>query len=149
LASSILGATSVLHLIDEDIYLDIDFTAWSVGFGSGGGFSYMRAVAPSIETTGDYNGDGTVNAADYTVWRDTFGQTVANLGDGADGNKSGEIDLGDYQYWKDRFGQVVSGGGAAIAVPEPSTTTFLLGGLFLLALRRRITPRGPGQGKSL
>ena len=40
--------------------------------------------APPPETTGDYNGDGTVDAADYTVWRDTFGQEV-DEGTGADG----------------------------------------------------------------
>jgi hypothetical protein len=106
----------------------------------------MRAEAPSAGPTGDYNGDGTVDAADYTIWRDTLGQTVTSPGSGADGDESGEIDAGDYQYWKDRFGQVVSGGGAAaIAVPEPATISFFLGGPFLLASRRRIIPRGPGQ----
>lgn len=42
-----LDIPGVLHLIDEDIYLDIRFTAWSVGpLGGGtggGGFAYQRS----------------------------------------------------------------------------------------------------------
>jgi hypothetical protein len=34
---------SVLHLIDEDIYLQIEFTAWTGG-GGGGGFTYTRTT---------------------------------------------------------------------------------------------------------
>ena len=52
---------------------------------------------------GDYNNDGFVNAADYTVWRNTTNQEVLNPGDGADGDESGFIDNGDYTYWKERF----------------------------------------------
>jgi hypothetical protein len=45
----------VLHLISDDIYLDIRFTSWSLGeLGGGGGFSYIRstpAEAPVPEPT--------------------------------------------------------------------------------------------------
>ena len=41
----------------------------------------VLAVTPESTTlTGDYNGDGTVNAADYTVWRNTRGKTGRGLG---------------------------------------------------------------------
>ncbi len=50
-------------------------------------------------TTGDYNGDGTVNAADYTVWRNTFGHAVSH-GSGADGIPDGTIDDADYNFWR-------------------------------------------------
>jgi hypothetical protein len=133
-------------LIEEDIYLDIRFTSWTNGFASSSpGFALERAVPPSIETTGDYNGDGTVNAADYTVWRDTLGQNV-DPGTGADGEPDGTIDVADYNFWKSKFGNVIAGTGAtSVAVPEP-TTTLILSGLFVFAarLRKRITPRGPG-----
>src|SRR3954466_13580140 len=35
----------VLHLISDDIYLDIEFTSWTIGEqrGGGGGFSYVRS----------------------------------------------------------------------------------------------------------
>jgi hypothetical protein len=72
--------------------------------------------------TGDYNGNGIVDAADYVVWRDTFGESVFWKGDGADGDQSGEIDLGDYEFWKQRFGEVIAASPSATAttVPEPA-----------------------------
>jgi hypothetical protein len=40
----------VVHLITDDIYLDIEFTSWTSG-GSGGGFSYTRSCAAAITPT--------------------------------------------------------------------------------------------------
>jgi hypothetical protein len=37
-----IGVDSVLHLIAEDIYIDIRLDSWSSGALSGGGFSYHR-----------------------------------------------------------------------------------------------------------
>ena len=51
----------------------------------------------------DYNGNGEVDAADYTVWKDSFGMSVPP-GSGADGNGNGVIDAADYTIWKDDFG---------------------------------------------
>ena len=133
---------AVLHLIDDDIFLDIQFTA----FNSTGLVTYQRST-PAPPPTGDYNGDHVVDAADYTVWRDTFGHTVDNLGDGADGNSSGVIDLGDYQHWKDRFGNIVPMDAAAapLAVPEPPTLAWLTACSLTIASYRKHSPRGPGQ----
>jgi hypothetical protein len=82
---------------------------------------------------GDYNGDGIVDAADYTVWRDTFGQSVT-AHSGADGDGSATIDDGDYQVWIDHFGEHSPGAGtgarASSAVPEPSGICLALVGLF-------------------
>ena len=41
---SSVGRPGVVHLISDDIYIDIMFTAWGAGGGAGGGFSYIRAV---------------------------------------------------------------------------------------------------------
>jgi hypothetical protein len=147
---TIVDRNAVVRLIgaqeSDDIYIDLRFTSWGGGFGGhGGAFSYVRAEAPEIETTGDYNGNGTVDAADYTVWRNTFGDTVANAGDGADGDQSGEIDDGDYDFWKSNFGAIVpgAGGGAGLAVPEASTLASLLGTLLALGASRKLLPGGP------
>jgi hypothetical protein len=74
--------------------------------------------------TGDYNRDHIVDAADYTVWRDTLGQTVTP-GVGADGNANGIIDAGDYAFWKMHFGNSApaagSGAASAGAAAEPAT----------------------------
>lgn len=39
---STVGQAAVVHLITDDIYIDIVFTFWNVG--AGGGFTYIRAV---------------------------------------------------------------------------------------------------------
>lgn len=94
---------------------------------------YVDSVYPSIQITsavfylrGDYNYDGIVNAADYTVWRDTLGSQQI-LADGADGSGNGTIDSADYSMWRSRFGQfVASSSSTATAIPEPSTLTLLV-----------------------
>jgi hypothetical protein len=47
-----VGRDAVLHLIAEDIYIDIRFDSWGVGFDGGGAFAYHRAVEPPIPTLG-------------------------------------------------------------------------------------------------
>ena len=82
---------------------------------------------------GDYNQDGTVNAADYTVWRNTLGTTGLEPYAGADGSGNGEIDEADYEVWKANFGAVATGaGGAAFAVA--SSTDEVSEGLPLVAV---------------
>lgn len=44
---NIVGRKGVLHLLSDDIYLDIEFSSWDVGRGGGdGGFSYQRSTVP-------------------------------------------------------------------------------------------------------
>jgi hypothetical protein len=43
---STVGKDAVLHLVDEDIYIDIKFTEWGVGSPLGGSFSYIRSTIP-------------------------------------------------------------------------------------------------------
>lgn len=91
-------------------------------------------IGSVVGPTGDYNGNGVVDAADYTIWRNTFGQEVA-AGTGADGDQSGMIDDGDYTFWKARFGDNVPGAGAGAvgpAVPEPTTAATLSLGVLAL-----------------
>jgi PEP-CTERM motif len=70
---------------------------------------------------GDYNHNGVVDASDYTVWRDSFGQTGTGLA--ADGDGSGTVDQGDYDLWTMNFGNTSpgSGAGSSVTVPEPAT----------------------------
>jgi hypothetical protein len=84
------------------------------------GLCFRRAVFP-----GDYNNNGIVDPADYTVWRDTLGQSGVGLAAGGNGN--GTVDPGDYDVWKSNFGNH-SGSRASTnaAVPEPSTQAKLL-----------------------
>jgi hypothetical protein len=105
-------------------------------------------VRVSMFGTGDYNHDHVVNAADYTVWRNSLGQVEAGLP--ADGNLNGIIDQGDYDVWKMSFGTVTPGAGGgsaasqvvlnpASSVPEPATATLLFGVLIWSILRPKVT----------
>ena len=95
---------------------------------------------------GDYNGNGLIDAADYTVWRDHLGNTGAPgiPGDGDDGTLTGTpdgtVDANDYAYWVSRFG-ATSGAGSlspsASAVPEPAGVLMSLVGIALLGAIRR------------
>lgn len=64
---------------------------------------------------GDYNGDGLVDAADYTVWRDTEGQSGTGLA--ADGDGSGSVDQADYNIWVSAY----TDSSPSASAPEPAT----------------------------
>jgi hypothetical protein len=71
---------------------------------------------------GDFNGDGTVDSADYVVWRKT------------DGTQGG------FDLWRAHFGETAGGGARATddtsgaAAPEPASALILMvaaAGLYL------------------
>jgi hypothetical protein len=73
---------------------------------------FLGSAQISIGTgvPGDYNADGTVNAADYTLWRDHLGQTY-QLQNEAAGQTPGQVTVEDYNYWKAHFGATSAVGG--------------------------------------
>ena len=96
---------------------------------------------------GDFNGDGIVDAADYTVWRDSFGMTGAGLaadGAGPNGLPDGIGRRARLSLLESKLRRVVfiASGAAAIAgsssqsVPEPTFMNLLLqcGGVACLGL---------------
>ena len=90
---------------------------------------------------GDYNDDGRVDAADYTVWRNSLGATGEGLF--ADGNRDGVVDALDYDIWKDNYGDVfqlstaVSTSMASHAIPEPNSLVAIIITLTLAAASAR------------
>ena len=97
------------------------------------GLVFEVLVTPVADLTGDYNGDGVVDLADYTVWRNTLGATGNLLA--ADGNGDFVVNTADYQMWKQNFGNSVATWFGS-PVPEPTTLTLLaIGGLAVVVRR--------------
>lgn len=100
-----------------------------------GGAVYLDGASFGIvnpgAATGDFNNDGLVNAADYTVWRDSNGQAGAALAADADRNRV--VNQLDYNVWAQRFGNAASAA-SVLAAPEPTSRVLAL--LVGIAVRR-------------
>jgi subtilisin family serine protease len=72
------------------------------------GLAWWTGSGPPLSAPGDFNGDGSVNAADYVVWRKT------------DGSPEG------YDEWRANFGNTLGSGSASFTttpfVPPPKFT---------------------------
>ena len=110
--------------------------AWAI---SPGDVAIFLAVV-SAPLAGDYNDDGHVDAADYTVWRDSLASGNPLPNESASPNV---VDDADYAAWKANFGAFRGGGSASnVAVPEPAAIAMLLvGGVLFLALNPRTVVR--------
>jgi hypothetical protein len=91
---------------------------------------YDNVMVTQLESDnpiGDYNDDGTVNAADYTVWRDRLGQDFSLPNEDLD-TTAGKVTIEDYNVWKSAFGNGGSGNGALAGgtVPEPASCLLLI-----------------------
>jgi autotransporter-associated beta strand protein len=99
---------------------------YSVDYGSGMNDVITLMLSTGGGLPGDYNGDGWVDAADYTVWRDHLGNPDESALNG-NGNGMNGVDAGDYTLWVDNFG--MHNGAASLAggtVPEPATALLAL-----------------------
>lgn len=103
---SFLEPNRIHHLTDLD-RLSLDVIGWDLAL------------------EGDFNGDGVVDAADYTVWRDGLGT---------------QFEQNDYDRWKENFGRSMAGGRAAKHMPThltsskvPEPTAFLLAVVSMIA----------------
>lgn len=119
------GAYGFFARLTSDVYAPSD--PFLIVLNNGVAFGQMNEAALAINAAagnalpGDFNKDGTVDAADYTVWRDGLG---------------GAYTEADYETWRSHFGQSLGGGSQladAAAVPEPvGLATVVCGASFLL-----------------
>jgi subtilisin-like proprotein convertase family protein len=65
------------------------------------------------QSSGDFNRDLVVDAADYVLWRKTAGATNVPAYSGADGNGDTTIDQADYTVWQSQFDNTTGVGGGA------------------------------------
>ncbi|TWT99463.1 hypothetical protein Pla108_04020 [Botrimarina colliarenosi] len=96
-------------------------------------YQTAQSIEAIVVLAGDYNGDGVVDVADYTVWRDALGSTT-NLA--ADGDGSGSVDPADYALWAASYGTTAASAGPARGVPEPLAIQFFAT-MLLAAVARR------------
>jgi hypothetical protein len=108
-----------------------------------GNVTTFLAVVEAAALAGDYNDDGVVDAADYTVWRDKLGQ-MTSLPNETD--SLGVVDQADYDAWSANFGAPAGSGSAAVSpsrgVPEPAAVVLVLTAL-LWFIRRPAWPPIP------
>jgi hypothetical protein len=91
---------------------------------------FIRIVLPDVGgVAGDYNGNGVVDAADYTFWRDRLGQNIT-LPNSDPTDNDGMVTTTEYDFWKSRFGATSGAGSGALvssqAVPEPGALALWL-----------------------
>jgi hypothetical protein len=78
-----------------------------------------------------------VNAADYTIWRDTLG-TADPTGKSliANADRDGSVDMTDFEAWKWHFGEslpTMMGTGAVATVPEPASWLLVVLGMMAVS----------------
>ena len=166
------GRSGVRVDIDESTYYAIstESGAYSIPVGgdgtytvefTGGGFASYSALAEVLDgnnvkvdyltstevfLAADYNQNGTVDLADYDLWKETFGSTTDLR---ADGNGDLVVSAADYTFWRDELGATTKTAGLASAIPEPGgIATLLIGVLGIGAVRctpviARATARRP------
>jgi len=98
--------------------------AYTLGLSSLDGIGHFESTV-SIDSMllGDFNLDGSVSAADYTIWRNTNGSSDDLR---ADADRSGIVDEADYVLWKQSF----SDQPMSLAAPEPSSYMLWIAVLF-------------------
>jgi probable HAF family extracellular repeat protein len=107
---------------------DINGAGQITGQGLIGGQYHAYLLTP-IPILGDFNNNGTVDAADYVVWRKGVG--IAPTQD-------------NYNLWRANFGQTAGSESGATAfdsadatVPEPTTQTIFVATMLLMLARQR------------
>jgi hypothetical protein len=92
----------------------------------------LALYAAPAGVPGDFNNNGTVDAADYVTWRANTGNAALPNDNGV-GNQAAR-----YTLWRSAFGNSGSGAGlsAGGAVPEPSACLIAIVAIGLFVLRR-------------
>ena len=114
---------------------------WRQQIVPGVGHSGSQMAVPAAEllrsadaTVGDFNADGVIDGADYTLWAASFGTSFVP-GLFGDGNADGTVNAADYTVWRDQLVPTTS------VIPEPSGVMLLVV-TAITAIGLRSVPRG-------
>jgi hypothetical protein len=103
------GFDPIITQLQFTSLFEANYTVSNVWIGAAHDF-----FAPVPADIGDFNADGTVDAADYVVWRRGLGTTYQDS---------------HYNVWRANFGRTTPGGAASsigTAVPEPASLLLVL-----------------------
>lgn len=112
----------------------LGFFAKPAGAGQEGFREATTFVTVPDALLGDFNGNGIVDTADYTVWRNA-GPTDTLLND----DSPGVVDASDYDDWRANFGNTLaamSGGAGSHVAPEPAGLLLVVLGIAAGGLMR-------------
>jgi hypothetical protein len=132
------GTTSQLSTDQIAAIFQTTFRNDAVAFIPGGGTRFPQMLPSPVPLAGDYNDNGTVDAADFVVWRKTIG-SFTDLA--ADGNGDSIVDGEDYNIWRSNFGSAaatdttISLGPSSM--PEPGSCQMVLIGLAVMSAAGR------------
>jgi hypothetical protein len=120
------GNVYTTHSSQEVLQVFSPGGSWTATTTKSGMFSLAPFTPPDGGVAGDYNDNGTVDAADYALWRDLLG-TNTQLENEGSGVTPGMVTQEDFTTWRENFGKTPAGSGGSVAgVPEP--------GSFILAM---------------
>ncbi|QDU56587.1 beta strand repeat-containing protein [Aeoliella mucimassa] len=126
-----LGDTLDLYEEGEAI-LDTGFNGTvTISYLGGTGNDVILSLIANSALFGDYNDDGMVDLADYTVWRDNLGASLTLPGEDPS-QTPGQVTMEDYNVWKSNFGQSLSASVSSHNVPEPSSVALVAFSLFVV-----------------
>jgi autotransporter-associated beta strand protein len=83
-------------------------------------------VAAPTPLAGDFDGNGTVEAADLTAWQNGFGKPNGANAAAGDGDGDGDVDGSDFLAWQRNLGQTQSTGATSATAPEPGAAVLML-----------------------
>jgi hypothetical protein len=140
LLSGISGGRPSVDWITSDLTGQIDLSNFSMTINP----AEITLLVIQKWLPGDFNDDGSVDAADYVMWRKLEGTSFDLNGNGDDSaGSAGVVDQADYLLWRSNVGRTALGSSALVPppIPEPLAHLVVATGLFVVVLkgsRRRI-----------
>jgi hypothetical protein len=122
-------STESLPALTSGLAWDVDYDSQSVT---------LQVVAGPGGGTADFDGDGDVDGADLTRWRNNFGAAGSATNAQGDADGDADVDGSDFLNWQRQVGTTPPAAAAAAAIPEPAAASMLLAvAIASFAARRR------------
>jgi hypothetical protein len=112
--------SAALGALSPGKYVNANITGAS---GANNGNSSEFSLPIRLSLLGDYNRNGVVDSADYSLWRKQLNTSVTPYL-GADGNGDGMVTVSDYSIWRSNFGKSIGGSGSGTVAAVPGDYNF-------------------------